>query len=179
MQCPKDRAVLLSYSHGAAEFQTCDLCHGMWFSKDQLRHCLQQGIFLPSHRLMVATAKRTKASSMQLNCPQCGNSRLVARQIDGIEIDLCPGCKGIWLDAGELQLILQWHRKRAKATAGTKASTANDIADVLLEGVADADFIGDLAEVIGEAFSKTPELAGEAAAALVEFLGEALSGLFS
>jgi Zn-finger nucleic acid-binding protein len=38
-------------------------------------------------------------------CPVCGD-KLRAIERSGIEIDICPGCKGIWLDRGELEKLL-------------------------------------------------------------------------
>ena len=39
-----------------------------------------------------------------MNCPRC-TSELKAVPRDGIEIDVCPACKGVWLDAGELERL--------------------------------------------------------------------------
>jgi Zn-finger nucleic acid-binding protein len=40
-----------------------------------------------------------------MQCPVCDTPlRVIERS--GIEIDICPGCKGIWLDRGELEKIL-------------------------------------------------------------------------
>jgi uncharacterized protein len=39
-------------------------------------------------------------------CPKDG-SRLSARTTDGVEIDECGTCGGVWLDAGELQALSQ------------------------------------------------------------------------
>lgn len=39
-------------------------------------------------------------------CPKDG-SRLVSRTTDGVEIDECGSCGGLWLDAGELQALSQ------------------------------------------------------------------------
>jgi hypothetical protein len=36
-----------------------------------------------------------------MNCPVC-DAPLRAIQKYGVEIDICPGCKGVWLDRGEL-----------------------------------------------------------------------------
>lgn len=39
-----------------------------------------------------------------MKCPKCGES-LEAIAYKGIEIDRCAGCKGIFLDDGELEII--------------------------------------------------------------------------
>jgi Zn-finger nucleic acid-binding protein len=36
-----------------------------------------------------------------MNCPTC-NVNLLISDRQGIEIDYCPQCRGIWLDRGEL-----------------------------------------------------------------------------
>lgn len=41
-----------------------------------------------------------------MNCPVC-NGRLRAIEKYGVEIDICPDCKGVWLDRGELEKILE------------------------------------------------------------------------
>ena len=39
-------------------------------------------------------------------CPVC-ESHLIILELDQIEIDYCHSCGGIWLDAGELELLLE------------------------------------------------------------------------
>ena len=41
-----------------------------------------------------------------MNCPVCKNVTLVMADRQGIEIDYCPGCRGVWLDRGELDKII-------------------------------------------------------------------------
>ncbi len=41
-----------------------------------------------------------------MNCPNC-NVTLVMSDKQGIEIDYCPQCRGIWLDRGELDKIIE------------------------------------------------------------------------
>jgi uncharacterized protein len=41
-----------------------------------------------------------------MNCPIC-NVQLVMSERQGIEIDYCPKCRGVWLDRGELDKILE------------------------------------------------------------------------
>lgn len=41
-----------------------------------------------------------------LLCPNCNTSmQNVARS--GVELDICPSCRGVWLDRGELEKLLE------------------------------------------------------------------------
>lgn len=41
-----------------------------------------------------------------MDCPVCKNVQLVMSNRQGIEIDYCPTCRGVWLDRGELDKII-------------------------------------------------------------------------
>ena len=41
-----------------------------------------------------------------MDCPVCQKA-MVVLEVDEVEIDHCLECKGIWLDAGELELLLE------------------------------------------------------------------------
>ncbi len=38
-------------------------------------------------------------------CPKC-NAHLNVSHRQGVEIDVCPACRGVWLDRGELDKII-------------------------------------------------------------------------
>lgn len=40
-------------------------------------------------------------------CPTCDNVSLAMTDRQGIEIDYCPKCRGIWLDRGELDRLIE------------------------------------------------------------------------
>lgn len=42
-----------------------------------------------------------------MKCPSCKETSLVISERKGIEIDYCPDCRGVWLDRGELDKILE------------------------------------------------------------------------
>jgi hypothetical protein len=42
-----------------------------------------------------------------MNCPVCKESELVISERQGIEIDYCSKCRGVWLDRGELDKIIE------------------------------------------------------------------------
>lgn len=41
-----------------------------------------------------------------MKCPNC-NVALIMADRSGIEIDYCPDCRGVWLDRGELDKIIE------------------------------------------------------------------------
>jgi hypothetical protein len=50
---------------------------------------------------------------LPMNCPVC-NIPLNMTERQGVEIDYCPKCRGVWLDRGELDKIIE----RSAAEAG-------------------------------------------------------------
>ena len=42
-----------------------------------------------------------------MNCPVCSSVSLVMSERQGIEIDYCPQCRGVWLDRGELDKMIE------------------------------------------------------------------------
>ena len=51
-----------------------------------------------------------------MQCPIDG-SQLVMTERSGVEIDYCPQCRGVWLDRGELDKILERAAGPAQAAA--------------------------------------------------------------
>jgi Zn-finger nucleic acid-binding protein len=41
-----------------------------------------------------------------MKCPHCEQTDLVLSERQGVEIDYCPKCRGVWLDRGELDKIV-------------------------------------------------------------------------
>jgi len=42
-----------------------------------------------------------------MKCPICDDMRMREVIKDGVTIDVCPNCKGVWLDRGELDKLMQ------------------------------------------------------------------------
>ncbi|RST29437.1 hypothetical protein HMF7854_00270 [Sphingomonas ginkgonis] len=51
-----------------------------------------------------------------MRCPSCSEPLSMSER-QGIEIDYCPSCRGVWLDRGELDKIIE----RSAATAPAAA----------------------------------------------------------
>lgn len=42
-----------------------------------------------------------------MKCPVCKEVDLLMSERQGVEIDYCPNCRGVWLDRGELDKIIE------------------------------------------------------------------------
>ena len=63
-------------------------------------------------------------SSRRRDCPRCDAIKLKRHFFSAnrqIEVDLCPGCGGYWLDAGELEKI------RAEKASAAAAAEVRDV----------------------------------------------------
>ena len=51
-----------------------------------------------------------------MDCPVC-KAAMITLELDEVEIDFCCDCSGIWLDAGELEMLLDDTDKAAQVLA--------------------------------------------------------------
>jgi hypothetical protein len=109
------------------------------------------------------------SSGRRIFCPECITTpRLSVLKVENVEIDRCPECHGVWLDAGEFQAILDLKVKTPGPT----------LADGIGEGLGTAaDPL--LAEALLHVIAQAGEFSKEAAGVIVENIGEVLGGLFS
>ena len=42
-----------------------------------------------------------------MQCPICTDTALVMSERQGVELDYCPKCRGVWLDRGELDKLIE------------------------------------------------------------------------
>ncbi len=52
-------------------------------------------------------------------CPKCHDQVMVVVERNGIEIDYCGGCRGIWLDRGELDKLIAQASSSETAFSGS------------------------------------------------------------
>jgi Zn-finger nucleic acid-binding protein len=48
-----------------------------------------------------------------MKCPVCPDSTLAISDRQGIEVDYCPKCRGVWLDRGELDKLVSREARAA------------------------------------------------------------------
>ena len=201
--CPVCVGVLMEKNHlpgpGAGfTIDFCPRCGGIWFDRGEVGEVARQdrtvltGLILdpttrinpPCHKCRTPldrNADQCKVCGWKnvLRCPVCDRD-MERRPVQGVTLDLCRRCQGVWFDNAELTAI--W-RMNAAALAAKRKGTLSDGAElgasVLLEsmfwapslvvhgGVAAAHGIGAAAEV-----------AGSAAEGVFSTIVELISGLF-
>lgn len=57
-----------------------------------------------------------------MKCPTCPDATLVMTERQGVEIDYCPSCRGVWLDRGELDKLIE----RSASTASARSDAPNN-----------------------------------------------------
>ncbi|NWG87253.1 MAG: zf-TFIIB domain-containing protein [Hydrogenophilaceae bacterium] len=66
-----------------------------------------------------------------MKCPVCKDVDLLMSERQGIEIDYCPQCRGVWLDRGELDRLIERSHEGAPAPAAAASQRpASQRADV-------------------------------------------------
>lgn len=64
-----------------------------------------------------------------MNCPRCGEFKLLMSTREGVEIDYCPQCRGVWLDRGELDKILDRAASQYRAVESQPPSASSGDGD--------------------------------------------------
>lgn len=160
MNCPIEKTELIDHTETGVAFHFCRECHGMFFSKAQLLGCLktdkvsvevlgQPNIFYDVTQKIIRRC-----------CPSCESPTMLNKILDDIAIDVCEECKGVWLDAGELDKILGRHQqKKPKGGEAAKKSEselwdadgAGDAVSTFFEG--SGDWLEDIGSSLGEFFT--------------------------
>jgi hypothetical protein len=52
-----------------------------------------------------------------MKCPNCPDVTLAIAERHGVELDYCPQCRGVWLDRGELDKLIE---RAAQSQPGTR-----------------------------------------------------------
>lgn len=107
--CPRDGTALTPSEKHAVEFYLCRKCYGMWFRRTDLENLAAQIATAPDKLWALRWEKSfsrttTIEGSARCICPQSPLMEVV--EVDGVNIDVCPSCSGVWLDGGEIRKLV-------------------------------------------------------------------------
>jgi len=187
----------------------CRRCGGVWFDAGEVaavRAASPRALW--AHVELSPEAFRQKChrclASFRRNepsCPACGRANILQCPADGgalkrltqdgLTIDACPQCRGVWFDNVELAEI--WNRTLisvARRRPGLAQPASVDADHFLLysmlwapdvtafAGHAAISAIGPVAQVAGEAAGAAVEATGELAGGVFGAIADLLSGIF-
>ncbi len=111
MNCPRCNGALRVEEYKGIEVDRCLECQGMWLDYGELDQ-LEDTVLDKDE---VKGTIMFSSSKSELACPECGEAmqRFNYRAYD-LELDLCEGGHGTWLDAGEEKRVLELMEQRIK-----------------------------------------------------------------
>ncbi len=102
MRCPRDGAETVTTQgtgRGRFDLDVCPTCQGAWFDRGEITKASKDA---EVERLILEYA----GGASTLSCPRDG--RVMARRPVGeASLDVCLGCKGVWMDAGEMETAVR------------------------------------------------------------------------
>ncbi len=83
-----------------------------------------------------------------MKCPVCTDVTLLMSEKKGVEIDYCPECRGIWLDRGELEKIMEKEEKTFDEIKKESSSSNDD--KKTSKKKRKGSFIGEIFDMFGD-----------------------------
>ena len=106
MKCPRCIENMEPVDITGHEAWSCIYCHGHWVELKTLENI--------SRELSPGQEQAAPIQLRELNphaegdrvCPTCPGINLHVLKADGLELDICKGCKGLFFDDGELEQVV-------------------------------------------------------------------------
>lgn len=95
--CPRDERPLDKVVVDGVTVDRCGRCRGVWFDAGELRRVTRE----PEIERQATRERRVPLRS-PFACPRCAGACNLA-YVEEVAVDVCVECKGVWLDAGELE----------------------------------------------------------------------------
>jgi Zn-finger nucleic acid-binding protein len=136
VNCPKGHGQLKGTNVGSIRIERCAQCEGSWYDSDELRLLKDR----ESHGdycwidfdLWKDRDKFRAARQQRYACPRdAGPMTTVHYGESSITVDICPRCKGMWLDEAEYKQVVAYLDKMVNTH--TVGDYLKDVRDEFLE----------------------------------------------
>lgn len=117
--CPRDFTLLSAQKWGAATYLYCSTCRGVMLERPNVEKIVQAG----TQPRIERPEEEPVFEDGTAQC-SCSEARMKSVSRDGVTVDVCPKCKAVWFDAGELERVVAANRRKLVATLpGASSST--------------------------------------------------------
>lgn len=136
MKCPSCKNPLREKGAGGLTLDICyGGCGGIWFDAKELER-VSASAAATLHSIWSVPVSSAKLNDPRM-CPRCPDTVLARKWFSDskkVEIDQCPKCGGVWLDAGEFTRIyeeIQGSKVTPPGWASTMAEAASYVQTTL------------------------------------------------
>ena len=98
--CPKCLLPMAVWESKGLVLNHCHTCKGLWFDAGELEE------YLARSQAHFQESQLAAIGDTSFYCPRCRSARLGRAYVDSVPLDLCPQCRGIFLDLGEVHALL-------------------------------------------------------------------------
>ena len=119
--CPRCPDRVLASQVGAWLEDVCGSCNGRFLNGDTTLRLFEEHLRIGRAML----GELTLDGPRRLACPGCGQ-KMTLTMARGIQVDLCGGCGGAWLDVGELAALSRGQVKEVAADVVVTGVSTDD-----------------------------------------------------
>jgi Zn-finger nucleic acid-binding protein len=115
MNCVRCQIKMKKAERDGVLIDVCPECKGIWLDGGELA-MLRAGEGMEKEEILADARaeilkERAEIASVVGMCPKCQTAYLDAVRHAGVEVDICPSCKGMFFDDGELEIARQRENK--------------------------------------------------------------------
>lgn len=130
--CPRDRQILATNEVGGYRYYSCEHCKGFWIPGTSLHRAL-------STKGVTELGSVPSCGKGEIRCPNCLTD-CDSILIEVCRLDLCPNCRGVWLDSGEVRQLRRLFSEGSPVVIADEGGGSKEIRPVgalwdLAEGV--------------------------------------------
>jgi Zn-finger nucleic acid-binding protein len=133
MICPRCNTSLETRETGGITTSTCPACNGNWIGAAALATLFARDRDAPRIEEALEAIFDLDFHDSRRLCPGCRGRRLKAIMVDGIELDYCTACKGLYFDQGELEQVFPSTLGKAAARDDSATDTLRQFWAVILK----------------------------------------------
>jgi Zn-finger nucleic acid-binding protein len=100
LMCPKCALPMNVWELRGLALDHCHACKGLWFDAGELEQ------YLAGSQAHFEESGLDPVGETSLACPRCPGVRLGRATVDTVALDVCPRCRGSFLDLGEVHALL-------------------------------------------------------------------------
>ena len=110
VKCPGCGKPMTRIHHPAAELDQCSRCRAIWFDGGEMQAYLEHELPRVTSRNPLDDALPVTARSEQTQCPRCNEPTLAKCFNEGLYIQRCLECRGVYVLASQIDPLKE--RKR-------------------------------------------------------------------